>query len=154
MLVSKSNSTQHSALDIVEAMLRETADAIMSEDFYALNACFHIPFMVETQDAKLMIDSEVMHRELFERLVEGYKSKGVTDILRVCEAAEFITPTEIRSLHTSHVMSGTQRVEGPVSTLATTKLFGDNWRIVSAQYVAEKAISVGRAVSLQASKSQ
>ena len=48
--------------------------------------------------------------------------RGVTDIVRVCKAAEYIAPTIIRSLHTSHVMAGEQRVDDGMLTLATTEL--------------------------------
>ena len=152
--MSKFAPKQLAAIDIVEEMLRATADAILAEDFEAMDACFRIPFIVETQDAKIVVDSSAKHRELFDRLVEGYKSKGVTDIFRVCEATEYLSPTVIRSLHTSHLMAGHQRVEEPISTLARTELFADGWRIVSAQYVADKTAPVGRAIDIQSGKAK
>ena len=143
--------SQPSARDIVEDMLRRTSDAILAQDFEAMNACFGLPLLLETSDTKLIIKTEDEHRDLFDRLVEGYVSKRVTDIIRVCEVAEFISPTTIRSLHISHIMSGNQRVDDPIPTLATTELVGGVWKITAAQYAASKNVPVGRAMDLRAS---
>lgn len=137
-----------SAREIIEAMLRRTADAILAGDFDALNACFRLPFTIETQSAKIIVETEAQHREIFVRLVEGYRSKRVTEIVRVCDAAEFVSPKLIRSLHTSHTMAGDKRVDDASSTLATVELFEDGWRITDAQYVAQSNIPIGRALSL------
>ncbi|MEM9584888.1 MAG: hypothetical protein AAGA08_17380 [Pseudomonadota bacterium] len=138
-----------SAVAIIDVMLHRTAQAILLDDFAAMSACFHLPFVLETDGLKLIIDSEEKHRALFERLVEGYKSKNVTDIIRECEAAEFVSPNVIRSLHISHVMAGSHRVEEPISTLATTELYDDGWRITSAQYLADSEAAIKKAILLQ-----
>jgi hypothetical protein len=148
--LAHAGQTQKSAREIIEVMLKTTADAMLAQDFDALNACFQTPFVVETENAKIVVDSVETHRALFERIIEGYQSKGVTDIIRVCESAEFITHTTILSLHISHVMAGDHRVEDPMPTLATTELIDGAWRITSAQYVADSTLPVGRAIALQA----
>lgn len=141
---------EQSARDVIEVMLGRTSDAILANDFEAMHACFALPLLLVTQETELVIDSVDDHRRLFERLVEGYKSKQVTAIIRVCEVAEFISPTIIRSLHISHIMSGDQRVEDPMPTIATTELFGDTWRITAAQYAATAHVPVGRAMEIRA----
>jgi len=141
---------QPTARAIIEVLMRKTADAMLANDFDALNAHFQIPFTVETQDAKILVDSVETHRQLFNKMVEGYAVKRVTDIVRTCEAAEYISPTVIRSLHTSHIMAGDQRVEDSMLTLATTEVFDGAWRITSAQYVAKETLPVARAILLQA----
>lgn len=138
------------AREIIETLLLTTADAMLSNDFDTLNACFRVPFVVETQDARIDVDSVETHRKLFDRMVEGYVGKGVTEIIRVCEAAEYVSPTEIRSLHTSHIMAGDLRVEEPMPTLATTELIDGRWQITSAQYIARETLPVGRAINILA----
>lgn len=139
------------AREIIEVMLRRTSDAILTNDFAAMNACFALPLLLETKETELILTTEDEHRKLFERLVEGYVVKGVTDIIRVCEVAEFLEPNVIRSLHISHIMAGDQRVDDPMPTVATTELFEDGWRITAAQYAASKNVPVGRAMHVRAS---
>lgn len=131
---------------IVEAMLKRTSDAILDNDFGTMNACFALPFTVETAEEKLTVTTEDEHRAMFDRLVEGYRTKNVTEIIRVCEVAEFVTPLVIRSLHISHLMAGNLRVDEPMPTLATTQLIDGAWRITSAQYAASSSLPVGRAI--------
>lgn len=145
--------TEHkdaSAREIIERMLRRTSDAILANDFDALNACFALPLLLETPETRLVIKTVEEHRRLFERLVEGYASKRVTDIIRVCEVAEFISDGVIRSLHISHVMAGDQRVDDPMPTLATTEQIDGVWRITAAQYAATKNVPIGRAMDIRA----
>ena len=142
--------TEPTARSIIETMLRRTSNAILANDFEAMNDCFALPLLLETPDTKLIVETEDEHRRLFQRLVEGYACKGVTDIIRVCEVAEFLTPTVIRSLHISHIMSGDRRVDDPMPTLATTEWIGEEWRITTAQYAASKHVPVGRAMDIRA----
>ena len=142
------------AREIIEPMLRKTSTAILTNDFDAMNDCFSLPLLLETSETKMIISSVEEHRRLFERLVEGYFSRNVTDIIRVCEVAEYVAPTVIRSLHISHVMSGDQRVDDPMPTLATTELIDGSWKIVAAQNAASKNVPVGRAMDLRANLSE
>jgi len=131
---------------IVETLLLKTANAMLAGDFEALNACFHLPFSVETLDSKLVVETEAEHRKLFDRMIEGYQTRGVTDIVRTCEAAALISPTRIQSIHTSHVMAGNQRIDDPMAALAAIERFGPDWLITSAQYVASDIQPVIRAI--------
>ncbi|MEL6684098.1 MAG: hypothetical protein AAFN63_11855 [Pseudomonadota bacterium] len=140
----------HTAREIIEVMLLRTSKAILDNDFTAMNACFALPLLLETKETELIITTEQEHREMFDRLVEGYVCKGVTDIIRVCEVAEFLEPNVIRSLHISHIMAGDQRVDDPLPTIATTELFDDGWRITAAQYAATTNVPVGRAMAVRA----
>jgi len=135
---------------IIERMMRRTSDAILQNDFDTMNECFAVPFLMETADQRMIIETVPEHRRLFARLVEGYAVKGVTDIIRVCEVAEFVTPKAIRSLHISHIMAGDQRIEDPMPTLATTELLDGKWRITAAQYAASKYAPVCRAMEMRA----
>lgn len=127
-------------------MMARTRDAVLQNDFEAMSACFSLPFVHETEDIKCVVSTKEEHRRFFNKLIERYRTKNVTDIIRICEDAQFVSPTVIRSLHVSHLMSGNTRVDAPMPTLATTELFGDTWRITAAQYIASKRNPVGYAM--------
>lgn len=135
-----------SARDIIELMLSKTGNAVLQNDFEAMSACFSVPFVHETPDTKIVVRTKEEHGIFFDKLIEGYRRKNVTEIIRICEDAQFVSPTMIRSLHVSHLMSGDQRLENPMPTLATTELFETTWRITAAQYIASRQNPVGYAM--------
>lgn len=138
------------ARGITEDILTRTANAMLAGDFDALNACFNLPFTVETYDKKIRVRTVEDHRAIFKTMVDGYAMRGVTDIVRDCEAAEFITPTLIRSLHVSHVMAGTQRLDDYMPTLSTIEKIADRWCVTHAQYVGNTTQPVIRAIERHA----
>ena len=146
----KKRDAAATARSIVDTTLQSTSKAILARDFDAFHACFALPLLLETPDRKLVVETVDEHRRLFERLIEGYACRAVTDIIRVCEVAEFLSPTVIRYMHISHIMSGDRRVEDPIPTLATAELFGDTWLTTTAQYAATKHVPVGRAMEIRA----
>lgn len=75
------------AREIIETMLVRTSEAILANDFEAMNDCFHLPILLETSEQKMVIDSKAAHRALFDKLVEGHKAQKGNDINRLCEVA-------------------------------------------------------------------
>lgn len=135
---------------IAEDLLARTAKAMLAHDFDALHACFHLPITVETPNSKMVLDTVEAHRTLVNTIIEGYASRGVTDLVRLCQSAHFVTPTAIHSLHVSHVMADTQRLEDSMPTLSRLEKIGGIWGITSAQYVATGTQPVIRAIERHA----
>lgn len=148
--LQEDDHVEQSARSIVEVMLKRTSDAILADDFEAMNGCFAFPLLLESMQSKMVIRTTKEHRKLFVSLIEGYRSKNVTEIIRVCEVAEFVSPEMIRSLHISHIMSGNTRVDDPMPTLATIERIDGDWRITASQYAATKNVPIGRAMDLHA----
>ena len=136
------------AREIAEGFLEITGKALLSGDYESFVACFHLPHTIETPDQKTVLKTDAAFRRVFDRVCEDYRTRGVTDLIRICDVAEFRGPHRIESTHTAHLMSGSYRVVEPYPSFAVIERFGERWLITSSQYAVDQRTTVGRALSM------
>ena len=139
---------QEKAREIVEGFLDVTGRALLSGDYDSFLACFQLPHTIETPDQKTVLKTDAAFRRVFDLVVEDYRNRGITDLIRICEVAEFRGPHRIEEMHVSHLMAGNYRVVEPYPSYSVIERFGDSWRITSSQYAVDDRTTVGRALSM------
>lgn len=133
------------AREIAQQLLDQTADALLSGDFDRFLPCFKVPHYVETIQGKQTIETVDAFQTLFQRVSRSYEDLQVTDLVRICDIAEFRSPTRIEATHTTHIMAGNQPVMEPYPCFAMIELIDDRWLVASSQYAVDKSTSHGRA---------
>lgn len=135
------------AVEIAETMLETTGTAMLSNDFDTFAQCFHVPHVIETPDTKTILKTRTALREVFDRVVEDYRDRNVTSLVRICEVAQFHGPFKIESTHITHMMSGNLRVKDPFPSYGILEFIDNRWQCSSSQYAVDNKTTVGRALN-------
>lgn len=130
-------------------LLKLTGDAILKNDFEAFAMCFHLPHFIATAERHFTIETQEQFREMFDTVHHDYMRRQITDLVRICDVAEYRTPTRIEATHTTHMMSGNQRVVDPFPSYSVLELIDGRWQATSTQYAVDKQVAVGRALNTQ-----
>ena len=135
------------AKEISEMLLKITGDALLSNDFETFAPCFHLPHLIETPDCKKVLENLDDMRVVFDRVSDDYHRRQVTNLVRICEVAEFRGDTRIEATHVTHMMCGNQRVVDPFPAFSVLEFIDGRWRVSSSQYAVDKHTAVGRALA-------
>jgi hypothetical protein len=138
-----------SAKEISESLLEETRVALLGDDFEAFAQCVHVPhFIASTHDKKVLETREDLH-DIFRKVIQDYASKGITELIRICDVAEYRSTTRIEATHITHMMAGNNRIGDPFPVFSILELIDGRWKISSSQYAVEKTTMVGFALDAQ-----
>lgn len=135
------------AKDISEMLLELTGDALMDGNFDTFATCFHLPHTIETPDFKRVLETRADLKAVFDSVTDDYRRKRVTELIRICEVAEFKTETRIEATHITHMMSGNQRVNDPFPNFSVLEYIAGRWQATTTQYAVDNKTTVGRAIS-------
>lgn len=134
------------AQDISQMLLEKTGKALLEGDFDTFEQCFALPHVIDTPDRKTTLKTRDALRMMFFRVVEDYRDRNITDIIRFCEVAEFRSPHKVEATHISHMMAGSQRVIDPFPGFSVIELIEGRWQLTSTQYAVDNETIVGRAL--------
>lgn len=134
------------AREISEMLLELTADSLLSGDFDAFACHFDLPHLISTTEGKTVVQTREEMRVMFERVAAEYARLQINNLIRICEVAEYRSPTHIEATHTSHMMSGDTRVLGPFPSFSILKCIDGQWKVSSSQYAFDKSTSLGEAI--------
>lgn len=132
------------AKEISERLLKITGDALLNNDFDTFAGCFGLPHLIETPDSKRVMENLQDMRVVFDGVVDDYRRRQITNLVRICEVAEFRSETRIEATHITHMMSGNQRVVDPFPAFSILELIDGRWQATSSQYAVDNKTAVGR----------
>ena len=135
-------------------LLELTGKALLSNDFSLFSHCFHLPHTFETADEKRVVKTKADLQEVFDYLVSDYLRKRITDLVRICEVADYRNDHRIEATHITHLMSGNQRVTDPFPAFSVLEFIDGRWQVSSSQYAVDKETTVGRALHVLAANEQ
>lgn len=136
------------AKDIVEQLLDVTGRALLSGDFKAFAWVFNANHDIKTVSEHITVQDEDDLLRLFNHMHKYFKTARVTEIIRICEAAEFVTPTKITSTHVSHLISDGTRLRAPYPVLLTNEFINGRWMVTCGQYDLPTNCSQARALRM------
>ena len=119
---------------IHETLLEKTRRAYLDDDEDAFTRLFVLPQTIVTQEGKREVAVVEDVRSIFRHTRARFLALGVTDLIRVCIAAEFTAPDRIRATHVSYVLHGRRLVTEPYPNTGTLLLTSDGWKISSSEY--------------------
>ncbi len=123
-----------SASAIAEELLEITGNAMITGDFDAFAAAFHLPNTMTTSSGTIVVEDEDHLRRVFNGVREKLKNAGITELVRFVEVAEFRSPTQIASTHISYLLSGGSQLEDPYPVFSIIELIDGDWKGVSSDY--------------------
>jgi ketosteroid isomerase-like protein len=125
------------ASDIAEAILEVTGDALMSGDFDALAAVYHVPQVIVTMAGPINMETPDDLRRAFDGTHQYFKGLGITEVIRACVAAEYTSPTRIESTHVTELVKNGERLNDPYPVFSVLEKKGGNWKVTRGEYALE-----------------
>lgn len=138
---------QIAATDIAQALLEVTGNALMSEDFAAFAAVFHVPQVMTTMAGPIQMETIDDMRRAFDDMCQHFAAIGVTELIRNCVAAEYKTPTRIETTHVSELLHNGKRLSEPYPVFSVLEKIDGNWKVTGGEYALEP--SNGQALALK-----
>ena len=144
-----SQEMQIAASDIAEAILEITGDALLSGDFKAFAAVFHVPQVMTTMAGSINMETIEDMRRAFDDMHLYFKTAGVTDMVRTCVAAEYKSPTLIETTHVSDILHSGKRLREPYPVFSILEKTNGDWKVTGGEYALEstngQALALSRA---------
>ena len=134
------------AREVAENVLDATGKALLAGDFDAFASYFALPHTLETPDQKTILKTSTALRTVFDRVSAKYIENRVTELIRICDVAEFVAPDRIHATHTTHMMSGNTRLEEPFPIFSIFQRVGDDWISTASQYAVVSSSTLGGAL--------
>ena len=120
-----------SATQIVDAILEKSRVALATRDLDLFAQCFVMPHQIETFEGSRTIETAEQLRATFHNVQKYFDTSAVTQLDRVCVAAEFKDPTTVEATYETRMVSGQQFLERPYPVFVTLRKGPQGWRIVS-----------------------
>ena len=125
---------QITASDVSQALLNLTGQALIEGDFDAFALVFHTPQHMATMAGPIYMETAEDMRRAFDEMHKHLQGIGATDLIRKCVAAEFKSPTRIEATHTSEVLKGGQRLNGPYPSFSVLEKIDGHWKVTGGEY--------------------
>ncbi len=124
----------HTAREVSEYLLDMTANALMQRDFDSLARAFKLPQFMTTSQTRITLNTPDELQAVFEHMCDYYQSLGVTELNRICEAAEFDDLDTVRATHTSHILVDGEPLVPPYPVYSVLERTDGVWQIASSDY--------------------
>lgn len=125
------NSSAHK---LAEEYLNTTGSCFQTGDFDTFANHFHLPQEVETQKGQRQINTRDELKEVFQSVRDLFSETGITELVRVCLAAEYINEDTIVTTHESRMLAGTTLKKSPYPVISILRRIDGKWQFVHSNY--------------------
>ncbi|KIN68690.1 hypothetical protein Z948_2421 [Sulfitobacter donghicola DSW-25 = KCTC 12864 = JCM 14565] len=134
------------AKEISEMILEITGKALLAGDFDSFAARFHLPHFISSIESNTVLEThdELLH--VFKKVTQDYAIKGITNLVRICDVAEYRSPTRIEATHIAHMMAGDDRIGHAIPCFSVLEKIEGVWKVSSSQYAVDAKTTVGHAL--------
>lgn len=134
------------AIALAERLLDMTGRALESGDFSRLIDIVHLPHKMSTFEATTVIETEEDLHQTFQSIRNHLRATGMTDLIRLCLAAEFSGPDRMVWAHESHMLARGVWLKTPYPAYSVAVRDGDTWKIAESRYALEDDTPQARAM--------
>ena len=133
-----------SAMQIYQDLLDRIAVAYAAGDFEAYSRMIRVPHEVSSLGPKVRINTMGELRVLFDSIRLHFEQTGITDYVRTCLSAEFVSPDEIVGTHETRMLARAQVVETPYPVKSHLRLIDGIWWVINSDNAVEPDKGFGR----------
>lgn len=121
-------------LSIYQQALDTVSNAVLSGEFETYAAQIDLPYLIHTENARLLVTTVEDLRPTFDTLSRGLAARGVTHYERVAHEADYVSRDRIEGWHLSNMIADGERIAYPqVSRHAIVRRDGA-WLFSEAHY--------------------
>lgn len=121
-------------LELYQDALNIVSAAVLDGDFPRYAAMIDLPYLVHTDTAQLLVQTEDDLRPTFDALHATLRAQGVTHYERVAREADYVDRDRIEGWHHTHLISHGERVTYPHISRHTIVRRGAAWLFSEAHY--------------------
>ncbi|MFC6639111.1 hypothetical protein GV827_08470 [Sulfitobacter sp. JBTF-M27] len=143
-------SSNAQAKDFYQDLLDRLSSAYEADDFDAYAQMIRVPHEASSYGPKVQVNTMGELRVLFDSIRWHFAKTGVTDYVRTCISAEFLSATEIVGTHETRMLAGTQVVETPYPVKSYLQLIDGNWWVCKSDNAVQPDNGFGRVLSQNA----
>lgn len=125
------------ATDIAEALLEITGDALVSGDFEAFVAVFHVPQYMATLAGPIYMETHEDMSRAFAEMHGYFRDNGITRLNREVTKANYVSDLKISFTHVSTTMRGSRQIKGPYPVFSVIEWIDGTWKVTGSEYVLE-----------------
>jgi len=144
-----SGGPARTAREISEELLEITAKALLAGDFDTFSSCFHVPHFISSAEDKSVLKTRDDLFHVFVKVTQDYAIKRITNLVRICEIAEYQSATRIQATHIQHMMAGNDRVGEAMPCYSILEHIEGRWKVTASQYAVDSNTTVGHALKTQ-----
>lgn len=122
------------AREVSEHLLKVTADALLAQDFDSFANVFGLPQRMTTDGSEITLKTRSELGQTFHQTCAHFQSTGVTELRRICEAAEFNGPDRVEATHISHVIANGENIMPPYPVYSVLERINGQWKITASDY--------------------
>jgi hypothetical protein len=120
--------TPESAKAIYQQSLDDSAHLMMTGQYDRLNEVIAIPHTIATLDLETTLGSGEILAKGVSAFIENLRTLGMTDYIRICSAAQFVSATQIEGAHRTYVISSGLHLVPPYKCEMTFQLLDGAWK--------------------------
>lgn len=121
-------------LELYQSALNEVSAAVLAGDFDRYARMIDLPYLVHTENARLLVSTRDALRPTFDALHQTLTDQGVTHYERVARAADYVHRDRIEGCHHTHLISHGERLNCPHVARHAIVRRGDYWLFSEAHY--------------------
>ena len=141
------DGTRIAARDISEAILEITGEALLSGDFDAFAAVFHVPHYMATMAGPVYMETQDDMRRVFDQMRVYFNEAGITQLNRKVTEARYVSDDAIESTHVSEILNPDGRPRGDYPVFSVIEKIDGVWKVVRSEYVLEPETGQAMAIS-------
>jgi hypothetical protein len=138
--------SQDTAKDIYQRLLDDISLSYEAGDFDAFTTCFDLPHTTYTFEKSYTIKTLSDLRSVFDNMRAQFSGLGVTNYIRVCLTAEYLSPSVIRGTHVTHVTKDGHHLEEPYPVMSHLNFTEGLWKVAQSENAVEDTKIFGMAV--------
>ena len=135
-----------SAKDIYQRLLDDISLSYENDDFAAFTTYFDLPHTTYTFNKSYTIKTLDDLRSVFDNMRAQFTGLGVTDYIRVCLTAEYLSETLIRGTHVTHITRKGANLEEPYPVMSHLNFTSGLWKVAQSENAVEDTKLFGMAV--------
>lgn len=135
-----------SAKEIYQRLLDDISLAYATDDFEAFTTYFDLPHTTYTFEKSYTIKTPDDLRTVFDNMRAQFSGLGVTDYIRVCLEADFLSETLIRGTHVTHITRKGANLEEPYPVMSHLNFTGGLWKVAQSENAVEDNKLFGMAI--------
>ncbi|WP_341365388.1 hypothetical protein [Yoonia sp. BS5-3] len=125
---------EETAKQIYQGALDRIGKAYFDNDFAAFQAEVYVPHHYTTQEGtEHVIANYAQLREAFDCFRDYFIGLGVTDFVRTCTGAMYLSETKIIGGHDTEVLQSGTRIRDPYSVMSIMELIDGVWQVCSSE---------------------
>jgi len=141
-------SSEAAATAIYQRLLDQIGETYFANDFAGFARFVHVPHRFITESEEKLIETPTQLQTGFDKFRDYLTGVGITNFIRKCSGAMFLSPDRIIGSHMTEMISQGTRIREPYEVWSTLERIAGRWMVISSRNaisdISWQAIAMGQ----------